>query len=149
MNNGPFIEELPSPKVQVIPPVPLRPVDPLNLGQLQRARELLQDPSLSVASALKFNKDVLRVLCDESNVSYPGKSQKLDLVEKLFTAVSRIAHKPFGISDWLLAWQAFPTRWRSTRGRYGGSGGQYSSFGKRCSRCYPSRHGEDSIAVLD
>ena len=94
MNHGPLIEELPGPKVQVIPPTPLQPVDPSNLGQLQRARESLQDPKSSMASILRFNKDILRALCDERGVSYPGKSQKLDLVEKLFTAVSCAACKP-------------------------------------------------------
>jgi hypothetical protein len=48
---------------------------------------------------LKFNKDVLRVLCEENNVYYPGKSQKADLVNKLFTTVSCMKCKPFGGSD--------------------------------------------------
>jgi len=53
-----------------------------------------------MASILRLNKDVLRTLCDERNISYPGKSQKLDLVEKLFTAVSCKVFEPFGVSDW-------------------------------------------------
>lgn len=92
MNLGPSIEELPGPKVQVISPTPLRPIEPLNLGQLERARGTLEGPDVSVASLLKFNKDTLRVLCEERHISYPGKSQKLDLVERLFIAVSRLTY---------------------------------------------------------
>ena len=52
---------------------------------------------------LKFNKDTLRILCDKNNISYPGKSQKLNLVEKIFTSVSCAAYKLFGTSDRLLS----------------------------------------------
>jgi hypothetical protein len=48
---------------------------------------------------VKFNKDLLRTLCDERGISYPGKSQKLDLVWKLFTAVSCAVCKVPGMSD--------------------------------------------------
>ena len=99
MSHGPLIEELPGPNVQVIPPTPLRPVDASNLGQLQRARDTLGDSRSSVASLLKLNKDVLRTLCDERNISYPGKSQKPDLVEKLLAAVSYVAWSRFEMSD--------------------------------------------------
>ena len=54
-----------------------------------------------MASILRLNKDVLCELCNERSISYPGKSQKLDLVEKLFAAVSREVCKPFGMSDLL------------------------------------------------
>lgn len=97
-----MIEELHGPKVQVIPPTPLQPVDlsdPSNINQLRRARELLQNPDPPMKVLLRFNKDTLRALCDERNISYPGKSQKLDLVEKLFTAVSYAAYKLYVTSN--------------------------------------------------
>lgn len=103
MNHGPSIEELPGPSIQVIPPTPLRPVDPSNLGQLQRAQEILADHRSTAAGLLKFNKDVLRALCDEKHIYYPGKSQKLDLVKKLFAAVSHIVWKRLETSDWALS----------------------------------------------
>ena len=99
MNRGTSIEELPGPKVRVIQPTPLPPVEPSNLTLLPRARAALQDPASSVANVMKFNKDVLRELCHERNIFYPGKSQKLDLVEMLFTDVSCTPYEPFGMSD--------------------------------------------------
>ena len=104
-NHGP-LDELPGPKVQVIPPTPLPPVDPSDpstADQLRRARGLLDKSDPSVKTFLKFNKDTLRILCDENNISYPGKSQKLNLVEKIFTSVSCAAYKLFGTSDRLLS----------------------------------------------
>lgn len=100
MNRGPSIEELPNPKVQVVSPAPLRPINPSNLSLLDRARNKLENPNSTVASLLTFNKDTLRTLCHEKGVPYPGRSQKLDLVEKLFVAVSYVAWKHFGTSDW-------------------------------------------------
>lgn len=99
MNHGPSIGELPGPKVQVISPTPLRPIDPSNLGQLDRARGTLGDPDSSVATLLKINKDTLRALCEERGISYPGKSQKLDLIEKLRISVSCPNMQAFGMPN--------------------------------------------------
>ena len=99
MNRGSLIEELPGPKARVIQPTPLPPVDPSNLALLPRAQAALQNPDSSSATILKFNKDVLRQLCHERNIFYPGKSQKVDLVEMLFTDVSCVSYEPFGMSD--------------------------------------------------
>ena len=108
MNHGPLIEELSGPSIHVIPPTPLRPIDFSNLGQLQRAQEILADPRSPAEILLKFNKDILRTLCEERHISYPGKSQKLDLVKKLFAAVSHIVWKRFGRSDWPLSLVGLP-----------------------------------------
>jgi hypothetical protein len=99
MNRGPSIEELPGPKVNVIAPTPLQPINTLNLSLLARARGALQDPCSTVGSFNKYNKDTLRALCEERQIPYSGKSQKLDLIEKLFVAVSYLAWKHFETSD--------------------------------------------------
>jgi hypothetical protein len=99
MNLGPSIEELPGPKVQVISPTPLRPINTSNIGRLDEARTALGNLGSSVATILRFNKDTLRALCDEMDISYPGKSQKIDLVERLFTTVSWVTFERFQTSD--------------------------------------------------
>ena len=53
-----------------------------------------------MSSITRLNKDVLRTLCDERGIPYPGKSQKLDLIERLFAVVSRKVCQPFRMSDW-------------------------------------------------
>ena len=60
----------------------------------------MQNPDSPMSSITRLNKDVLRTLCDERNIPYPGKSQKLDLIERLFAVVSHEPCEPFRMPDW-------------------------------------------------